>query len=148
MLWYRHEVTGSQTNSQEYESDNSAHLQCLFYQWQRYRCSVAKMINIILSLYWGSVKWKFKTRRRLLVLARLLWVRISKIYRQFWYNFFNLRLEAVHFFYPFGITWRKWRRSNLFETNVKETVTFAYIITFHFPSDFSLIAILFQVLTT
>ena len=47
----------------------------------------------------------------------------------------SLRLKAVHFFYPIGITWRIWRQSSLFETSVKETVMFAYIMTFHFHSE-------------
>ena len=70
--------------------------------------------------YCGSVKPKFKSRVWILVLVRVFWVRISKIYWQLWHSF------------KFFIPWRKWQPCSLFETCVKDIETFAYIMMLHF----------------
>ena len=62
-----------------------------------------------LSLYCGSVKPKFKTRARILVLVKVLWVTIAKIYWQFWHSF--VKYTCKNNFYSIEIMWGKMARS-------------------------------------
>ena len=62
-----------------------------------------------------TVLWVRKTeiqdRAGILVLVRVLWVRIPKIYWQFWQSFFKYSFKSSSNFYPIGITWRKMARA-------------------------------------
>ena len=79
-------------------------------------------------------KTEIQNRVWIFVLVRVLWVMISRIFWQFWHSFFKFMFKSSSNFYPIGITWWKWRWSSLFETSVKETATFAYIMTFLFEN--------------
>ena len=63
----------------------------------------------------ATVLWFHKTeiqdRAGILVLVRVLWVKISKIYWEFWQSFFKYTFKSSSNFYPIGITWRKIARS-------------------------------------
>ena len=49
----------------------------------------------------------------------------------------NLHLEAVQFFYPIGITWRNGAGPFCLQPVSRNRDPFAYIMTFHFPSELS-----------
>ena len=104
----------------------------VLYQWWRYSRSVANFNNIYIVLL--HRKTKNQDRVWVLVLVRVLWVTISIIYWLFQHSLFKLTFKTSSIFYPIRIPRRKWRRSSLFETRVRETMTFAYIMTFHFSS--------------
>ena len=89
-----------------------------------------------LSLYCGSVEPKFKTAG-ILVLVNVLWVTISKIYRQFWHGFFKYIFKSSFNFYAIEITWRKMARSVCLKPVSNGNVTCACIMTFHCTSVFS-----------
>ena len=52
-------------------------------------------------------KTKITDETRILVLVRVLWDMISKIYWQFWHSFFKNALEGSYNFYPIEIRWSK-----------------------------------------
>ena len=62
-----------------------------------------------LSLYCAEVQTttKISDGTRILVLLRVFWDMISKIYRQFWHSFLTNALESSYNFNPIGKTWRK-----------------------------------------
>ena len=84
-----------------------------------------------MSLLWFC-KTKIKDGAGILVLVKVLWVTIPKIYWQFWHSLFACTIKSSSIFYLNGILWRT-TRSCFFETSVKETVTFTYIMTFTVP---------------
>ena len=65
----------------------------------------------IFTVTFDTVLWCSKTKitdgTRILVLVRALWDTISKIYRQFWHNFFKNALQSKYNLNPIEITWRK-----------------------------------------
>ena len=77
-------------------------------------------------------KTKIKNRAGILILVRVLWVTISKIYWHFWHNFFKFTFKRSSIFYPKEITGRKMARSVCLDPcSANGNVTFAYIMTFH-----------------
>ena len=71
-------------------------------QWQIWSPSV--------TVLWCS-KTKISDGTRILVLVRVLWDMISKVYWQFWHSFFKNALESSYNFNPIEITWRNLVRS-------------------------------------
>ena len=59
-----------------------------------------------ISILWCS-KSKITDGTGILVLVRVLWDMISKIYWQFWHSFFKNALESRYNFNSIEITWRK-----------------------------------------
>ena len=66
--------------------------------------------STFVTLLWFR-KTEIQDRARILVLVRVLWVTISKIYWQFWHSFFKYTFKSSSNFYPTEITWRKMARS-------------------------------------
>ena len=81
-----------------------------------------------LSLYCGSVKAKFKTGPGYWFLL----VTISKLLWQFWHSFLKYLFKTTVSFLPHWNIVEKNGELCLFETGVKETMTFAYIMTFQY----------------
>ena len=94
-----------QTNQPEQESDDCAgdtvtsvgvtNEEDLALQWQ------------IWSTFCRCSKTKITDRTGTLVLVRVSWDMISKIYWQFWHSFFKNALESGYNFNPIEIMWRK-----------------------------------------
>ena len=115
-----------QTNPLEHKSDDCA---------RNTVSSVLLMVKIWhfsgkfdqhLSLYYGSIKPKFRTGLG----YWFLWVMISKIYWQFWHSFFKYTFKSSSNFLSIGITWRKMARSVCFtvKTPVLKQVQFLMVL--------------------
>ena len=77
-------------------------------------CDTNEKDMALLQQIWSTfatVLWFSKTKitdgTGILVLVRVLWDMISKIYWQFWHSFFKNALESSYNFNPIEITWRK-----------------------------------------
>ena len=102
MLWYRHKVV---PNKLTRANRTIMLIFCMCFTNGK---------DIVQSQIWSTFvaelwlrKTKIQDRVWILVLVRVLWVRISRI----WHSFFNFTFKSSSIFYPIGITWRKWRRS-------------------------------------
>ena len=89
-----------------------------------------KIWSAFVTVFWFN-KTDITDGIEILVLVRVLWDVIFKIYWQFWRFLFKNTLETSYKFCLIEITWRKMVKFNLFETSVNGNMTFAYIIMFH-----------------
>ena len=64
--------------------------------------------STFVTVLWCS-KTKITDGTRILIIVRVLWDMISKIFWQFWHSFFKYakKLESSYNFNPIEITWRK-----------------------------------------
>ena len=106
--------------------------------WLRY-CFSGKFDQHLLLNLWFS-RTEITDGTWILVLVRVLWDTISKIYWQLWHSFFKSTLENSYNFYPIEITWRKISTFSLFDTSDNGNVTFAYILPFHFTSVYRIVS--------
>ena len=96
-----------QTSSIEHELDNCAHLLWVIYH-PATGFTNGKDIAVQLHIWSTFVMllWLRKTeiqdRVWILVLVRVLWVMISRIYWQFWHSFFKFMFKSSSFFIPLG----------------------------------------------
>ena len=86
--------------------------------------------STFVAVLWCS-KTKITDRTGILVLVRVLWDTISKIYWKFWYSFFKNAPESRYNFNQIEITWRTRRFSNHVSRLLLQSHTFAIIILLH-----------------
>ena len=74
-----------------------------------------------------------------MVLVKVLWVKISRIYWQFWHSAFKFTFKSSSIFHiPLEKHGEICDGSVCLKPlSINETVTFAYIMTFHFTSEFA-----------
>ena len=93
-----------QTNPPEHESDDRADLLCVL--------QVVKIWHFSSKL--DQLLWLFcpenqlKSEVMILILVRVLWGTISKIYWQIWQSFFKCTFKSSFIFYSSGVMCRKW----------------------------------------
>ena len=108
-LSYHHMVTGSKQTNHTMNRMIPQYF-CVCYQWDRYMAFQQQIWSPFVIVLWFS-KTKITDRTGILVLVRVLWDMISKIYWKFWHSFFQNTLESSYNFCPTEITWRKMVRS-------------------------------------
>ena len=101
-----------QTNQPELESDDHAGgpVTSVCVTNEKDTALQRQVWSIFVTLLWCS-KTEITDGTRILVLVRVLWHMISKIYWQFWCSFFKNVLESSYNFNPVEIMWRKMVRS-------------------------------------
>ena len=77
---------------------------------EKYMALQQQIWSTFVTVLWCS-KSKITDGTGILVLVRVLWDMISKIFWQFWHSFFKNALENCYNFNPIEITWRKMVRS-------------------------------------
>ena len=102
-----------------------ATLRPIYYSKLRVRGTLPSRIFTVtfVTVLWCS-KTKITDGTGILVLVRVLWDTISKIYWQFWRSFFKNELQSKYNLNPIEITWRKM----VCDTN---TMLFIYSIREH-----------------
>ena len=85
------------------------YLVCVFLMVKIWRFS--SKFDQSLSLYLWFSNTEIQDRTRVMVLVRVSWVTISRIYWQFWHSFFKYTFESSFNIYPIEITWRKMVRT-------------------------------------
>ena len=101
-----------QTNQPEHESDDSASDRVIFVciTNEKDMALQQQIWSTFVTVLWCS-QTKITDRTRILILMRVFWDMISKIYWQFWHSFFKNVLESSYNFNRIAITWRKMVRS-------------------------------------
>ena len=89
--------------------------------------------STFITVLWCS-KTKIIDETGILVLVRVLWDVISKLYWQFWQSFFQNALESSYTFNPFEIMWRKIVRSVCLKPVSVANMTFATLWSFTVPA--------------
>ena len=135
MLSYLHVVTGSKQTDQTINL-MIAHYFCVCYQWAWWErcCILAAKFD---QHYFIIVVWFSKTEitdgTGILVLVRVLWDVISKIYWQFWHCFFKNTLGSSYNLSHWNNVGKNGTFS-VFDTSAYGNETFVYIMTFHCTS--------------
>ena len=96
---------GNWLNKPDRESDDRAFLLCVLPLRKIWHYS-GKIRSTFVIVLWFS-KTEITDGTGILVLVRVLWDVISKIYWQFRHCFLQIRLEICYNFCPIEITWRK-----------------------------------------
>ena len=95
-------------NKSEHESDDHASgtVTSVYITNEKDMALQRQIWSTFVTLLWCS-KTKITNGTGILVLVRVLWDMISKIYWQFWHSFLKNVLESIYNFNPIEITWRK-----------------------------------------
>ena len=101
-----------QTNQPEHELDDQAGdpVSPVCITNEKGKAQQQQIWSTFVTVLWCS-KTKITDRTEILVLVRVLWGMIFKIYWQFWHSFFKNALESSCNFNPIEIMWRNMVRS-------------------------------------